>query len=490
MNLTGDLRYVSAGEYAAFADQEPAAIRQAEFDRYLADPTRSGNPVAARESFDAAFPPGYFAHRQAFAPGGEYGDWLLAKPFVVMINDTVFVHGGMVGTMVELETGLNQILSAELADYVRAIDSLVAAGLLARTTDVYDMPASATELLAAADLDPVVAAAARKLVELDSLLLFAPDGPLWYRGNVACNRLNEQERVQAVLGSLGARHLVVGHTPTEGAFVLRRMDDSVLRIDTGMLNEYYGGRAAALVIEGDQRTALYENETESSAPVEQPRRVGVRPGNLTADELEAVLTLADVGTSQRFDGSATLVTLVYRNTQLLGLFTRATREGVRAEVAAYRLDRLLGLDLVPVTVSRAIEGVPGAVQYWPQSSISENQRREAGLGVSAWCPLADQFSDMYLFDALIYNEARTLDRIRYSNDNLQLLLLGHDQAFSTGRGRPAYLESMPVELSAGWRQALTSLDEAGLTRALGDVLDRRQIRALLARRDHLLDIAE
>jgi hypothetical protein len=45
-------------------------------------------------------------------------------------------------------------------------------------------------------------------------------------------------------------------------------------------------------------------------------------------------------------------------------------------------------------------------------------------------------------------------------------------------------------LSAGWRQALTSLDEAGLTRALGDVLDRRQIRALLARRDHLLDIAE
>jgi hypothetical protein len=268
------------------------------------------------------------------------------------------------------------------------------------------------------------------------------------------------------------------------------MDDSVLRIDTGMLNEYYGGRAAALVIEGDQRTALYENETESSAPVEQPRRVGVRPGNLTADELEAVLTLADVGTSQRFDGSATLVTLVYRNTQLLGLFTRATREGVRAEVAAYRLDRLLGLDLVPVTVSRAIEGVPGAVQYWPQSSISENQRREAGLGVSAWCPLADQFSDMYLFDALIYNEAHTLDRIRYSNDNLQLLLLGHDQAFSTGRGRPAYLESMPVELSAGWRQALTSLDEAGLTRALGDVLDRRQIRALLARRDHLLDIAE
>jgi hypothetical protein len=267
------------------------------------------------------------------------------------------------------------------------------------------------------------------------------------------------------------------------------MDELLVRIDTGMLNDYYGGRAAALVIEGDRRSVIYENEAEFSAPIEQPRRVGVRPGNLTAEELEAVLRLADVGTSQRFDGTATLVTLVYRDTQLLGLFTQANREDVRAEVAAYRLDRLLGLDMVPVTVARKIEGVEGAIQFWPQSSISETERREAGAGGAAWCPLADQFKDMYLFDALIYNEARTLDRIRYSTDNLQLLLLGHDQAFSTERGRPAYLESQPVELTQGWRDALTALDDATLTESLGSVLDRRQIRALLARRDHLLDIA-
>jgi hypothetical protein len=489
MNLTGDRRYVSAGEYAAFADQEPAAIRQAELDRYLADPERSDNPRAARESFDAAYPPGFFAHREAFAPGGEYGAWLLEKPFVVAINDTVFVHGGMIEAMVLHATDLNQRLGAELNGYVAAIESLVSAGLLSRTTEVYDMPARASEILALNESDASLDAAVRQLIALDSLQLFAPDGPLWYRGNVGCNRLNEQERIASALRVLDAEHLVIGHTPTQGAVVLSRMDELLLRIDTGMLNDYYGGRAAALVIEGDKRSVIYENESEFSAPIEQPRRVGVRPGNLTAEELEAVLTLADVGTSQRFDGTATLVTLVYRNTQLLGLFTRANREDVRAEVAAYRLDRLLGLDLVPVTVAREIEGVEGAVQFWPQSSISETERREAGLGGSAWCPLADQFKDMYLFDALIFNEARTLDRIRYSTDNLQLLLLGHDQAFSTESGRPSYLESLPVELTAGWRDALRALDEATLIRSLGDVLDRRQIRALLARRDHLLDIA-
>jgi hypothetical protein len=36
---------------------------------------------------------------------------------------------------------------------------------------------------------------------------------------------------------------------------------------------------------------------------------------------------------------------------------------------------------------------------------------------------------------------------------------------------------------------LNALDAATLTESLGNVLDRRQIRALLARRDHLLDVA-
>jgi hypothetical protein len=35
---------------------------------------------------------------------------------------------------------------------------------------------------------------------------------------------------------------------------------------------------------------------------------------------------------------------------------------------------------------------------------------------------------------------------------------------------------------------LNALDDTTLTEALGNVLDRRQIRALLARRDHLLDL--
>ena len=493
MNLTGDLRYVSAGEYAAFADEEPNDVRAAEFDRYIEAFGSSPDLIEARATFNAAYPLGFFAHRKAFAPDGEYGEWLLTKPVLLVIDDVAFVHGGLVQAMVDGGASLNERLSEELNGYVAAIDTLVSADVLSQTVEVYDMPSRAGEYLehsaSGNSKDTELDAAARRLLKLDSLELYDPDGSLWYRGNVGCNRLTEQDRLSSALQILGADHLVVGHTPTQGAAVLSRMNEMLLRIDTGMLNEYYGGRASALVIEGNEFSVVYANESMPARPLEQPRRVGLPPIDLTTEELEGVLSLAEVGTSERFDGTATLVTLFYRDIQLVGLFTRAVREDVLAEVAAYRLDRLLGLDMVPVTVAREIEGVLGSVQFFPASSISESQRTAERLGSSAWCPLGDQFKDMYLFDALIFNEARTLDRMRYSTDNFQLLLLGHDQAFSTDRSRPAYLADIPVELSPTWRDALSALDEVSLTNELGDVLDRRRIRALLARRDRLLELA-
>jgi len=493
MNLTGDLRYVSSDEYAAFADEEPLETRAAEFDLYVEALGRSPDLAEARTMFDTAYPLGFFAHREAFSFDGEYGAWLRTKPVLVVLNDVAYVHGGVVQAMIDESTDLNKKLSQELNDYVAAIETLVTAGRLSPTVEVYDMPLRANQLLRRLGSeslnDAELEAAARHLLELDSLELFAPDGLLWYRGNVGCSRLTEQDRLGPALQTLGARHLVVGHTPTQGAAVLSRMDEMLLRIDTGMLNEFYGGRGAALIIEGGELSVIYENESKPSKPLAQPRRVGLRPASLSAEELEDALLMADLGADQPFDGTTSLLTLVYGDIQLQGVFMPATNEDVRAEVAAYRLDRLLELDMVPVTVAREIAGVAGSVQFWPESAISETQRNAERLGSSAWCPLGDQINSMYLFDALIFNEARTRERIRYSTDNFQLLLVGHDQTFSTDRSRPAYLADIPVELTPTWREALSGLDEATVTSALGDVLDRRRIRALLARRDQLLEIA-
>jgi len=492
MNLAGDLRYVSPGEYQAFAADELPGLREAEFERHFASLGPSADRAAAQAEFDVAYPAGFFAHREAFSPTGHYGAWLLGKPVVAVIDETAFVHAGLADAAAVYGTELNAVLSEELVAYLEAFEVLVEAGRLSRTADLYDLPALAQALLDEAEESQVMLAsplrnAAERLLGLDSLNVFAPDGAVWYRGNVACSRLRERDRLAAAVNALGAARLVVGHTPTDNGFVLSRMGESLLRIDTGMLNEYYGGRASALIIEAGELTAVYEDEASVSRPLEQPRRVGLKPQGLSAEALELLLLRAGIETVGEFDISGELVNVTDGELSLAGLFTPAERDSVNAAVAAYRLDRLLGLEMVPVTIAREVDGVYGALQFWPPGSISETERSAERLGSSAWCPLGDQFSDMYLFDALIFNEGRTPERIRYSTDNFQLLLLGHDRSFAGERGRPAYLETAPLELTPAWRDALEALDETGLTELLGDVLDRRRIRALLARRDQLLE---
>lgn len=90
MNIAGDLRYVSAAEYAAFAGGDDTALREEEWKRVL-----QRDPAASRSSFDAGYPVGYFAHRQAFSAEGSYGAWLRSLPFLIVINDTAFVHAGL-----------------------------------------------------------------------------------------------------------------------------------------------------------------------------------------------------------------------------------------------------------------------------------------------------------------------------------------------------------------------------------------------------------
>ena len=60
------------------------------------------------------------------------------------------------------------------------------------------------------------------------------------------------------------------------------------------------------------------------------------------------------------------------------------------------------------------------------------------------------------------------------------------RAFGTGRGLPGYLRARPPAPGAELRRRLTSLDEPGLAAALGEILDARTRRAILARRDALL----
>jgi hypothetical protein len=489
MNLLADLRYVAKGEYAAFAAEELPEERE----RWYADFRKQRAPAGKtdeelRDLFDGSFPDGYFAHRRAFSTDGKYGRWLLEKPIMIVINETAYVHGGVSPMVAELGLdGINDKLREEMIQYVEEMERLYEAGALLPTDNYFEHPQLLTDYLPAVDAQQAVLDAMDVIKELHGTGVYSLSGPLWYRGNVSCNKLIELDRLAVSLNAIGAKRVVIGHTPTGNRRVLERFDGRVVEVDTGMLNSYYRGSGNALVIEAGELSVVGEGGRERAAPAQHPRRVGQRPaGFMTAREIELLLAEGEITDSTVDEAGNRIVTVSDGKQTIKGVFAKRPSKGFYPEVAAYRLDLLLELDMVPVTVRREIGRDQGSLQYLTPGSIDEKRRQEKGYGGSAMCPLTDQWGAMFVFDALIYNDGRFLQTIRYSPDSWQLLLVGHGKSFSTRKGRPKQLEGRDLALGKTWRDTLASMTDDVLGRQFADVLDKRRLAALSKRRDELL----
>lgn len=484
MNLVGDLRYVAPGEYAAFAADETAAERDRWFDRFAARAEAGTDPATLREQFERAHPPGFFAHRRAFRADGTYGRWLLGKPLVVVINRSAFVHGGLSPMAERLGLdGLNRGMGEELEAYVRALAVLTEAGLLLPGDGFYAHAAILGKPGETLSPSPDVAAAIATVLNPPEASIHHLDGPLWYRGQVGCPAIVEQGRLVPALAALEADRVVVGHTPTAARSVVSRLDGRIIEIDTGMLSNYYKGSGHALEIRGD--TIAVHDESGATVPVVPDQRPA-GGGAHSRERLEALLANSDVTLGESVADNVLAARVSDGSVAVDAVFYPQRSRKASPEVAAYRLDRLLGLELVPVTVSREVEGRAGALQLRPARLVNEAQRAENRAGGDAWCPLPAQWAAMYLFDALAYTPPRGPAQIQYDGANWRLYLTGHAGAFEPRRGRPAWLDDIQLDVNDAWRNALHGLDQAAIDEAFGDVLDKRRRRALLARRDALL----
>jgi hypothetical protein len=493
MNLVGDLRYVAQGEYAAFAGEESEEERERWFQVLLS--TRrvqslgTVDEASLRGEFDRDRPPGFYAHRRAFSSKGKYGQWLMQKPLMVVVNDTAFVHGGlpsMVGEM-GLER-LNDELRAQVTDYVAALEVLNDAGLIDPQVNFYEQGRIAEGIATDASIPAGLLAALDKVVSLNDAVVHDTSSPLWYRGSVGCSALEEGDIVARALNAIGANRVVIGHTPTVTRRVLERMNGKIIEMDTGMLNAAYGGSGHAVIIENGKISVVGELGAERSAPVPHPRRVGARDDELSAEDLADLLANGEIVATDTDLSGRTTVEVKAGGTTVAALFAESSRKkGLNTELAAYRLDRLIGLDMIPVTVAREVDGRQGTLQFLPKNARDEVYRSGSGQGSGAWCSLQRQWNSMYIFDSLIYNEGRAQTKMVYSPENWQMMLVENDNVFSAERGRPRYLAEAPLDLTSTWIAALTSITDAVLEENLDDVLSKRQISALGKRRDQLLE---
>jgi hypothetical protein len=484
MNLVGDLRYVSTSEYAAFADDERPEERERWFAEYTQKRASGDQSAEALNTiFRQKFPPGFFAHRREFASDGKYGKWLLSKPAIVVVNGTAFVHGGLSPMVAKIGLeGVNGKLIGEMAEYIKQLEFLYETGVLLPTDAFYDHPSIVGRYMPPLNSSVEVLRAIDAIKTLNDSNLYSLDGPLWYRGNIVCSELIEVDKLASALEAIGANRVVIGHTPTPGRRVLERLNGQIIQIDTGMLNNYYGGSANVLIIDEAGVSVVNQDSEVVAVPAPHPRKVGSRPqGNLSYEQLESLLTEGEVVGRKKDDAGRDIVTVSDGTSTIESVFERRKGRGFYPEVAAYRLDKLINLDMVPVAVVRTVEGREGSLQFLPKNWIDEFKRQQDGSGGSAWCDIKEQWNAMFVFDVLTHNNGRNGRNILYSLDLWQLMLVGHQDAFSTRKGLPERLKSVPFEVGQGWKDAATGLNEATLTEALGDVLDEKRLRALAAR---------
>jgi hypothetical protein len=476
MNLQGDLRYVTPEEFAAFAAEEPEDLRERSRAAWLAD-----HGAESGSDFDQRFPPGYFGHRAAFSPDGTYGRWLLGLPVAIGIDDTLFMHGGPSAALSGLSlNAINRRYRDALSDYLRALDALTSAGLL-RAEDAFDeRPGLARERQNDA---PASADALRRFLEADQDVLLGIDGPNWYRGAALCHEASERDVLDPLLDELGLRRLVIGHTVAHNERAASRFEGEVIKLDTGMNHAVYEGQPAALLLERGEAFVVYADGSPAPEPIPaEPLYVT----SSTLDDATVARMLADgVLTVGAAEGEGAQVTVELDGRRVTAVFVQAGRDAVNRELAAYRIDRALGLGLVPATVAREVDGRAGYLQARPARSVSQAEVEAESLQPGGWCALAPQFELMYAFDALIGNEGRSRDRILYDAEWM-VLLTGHDRAFGTSRNLPQYQQARPPQPGPEMRRRLAALDASVLEEVIGELIGTRERGAMLERRDALI----
>ncbi|MGD9021972.1 MAG: metallophosphoesterase, partial [Lysobacterales bacterium] len=252
MNVTGDLRYVTPGEFQAFQGRNSARLQELQWQAQISW-MRANIPEfeqmdlgAYRQQWEQQVPLGWVEHRGAWQPGGDYFNWVRDNPVAVKVNDTVFLHGGISAKYCKLSLQeMTERVIAALESYDPAVESIV-----------------------------------------DD-----QEGPLWYRGMATEDEDGIfSQTLDNILERYGAQRVVIGHTPT-GGVVWPRFDGRVLANDTG-IGAYYGAHVGILELTADGTTAIY-GDSRIPVPTLNSERMDYLRAVIEADpEARLVKTLA------------------------------------------------------------------------------------------------------------------------------------------------------------------------------------------------------
>lgn len=154
-------------------------------------------------------------------------------------------------------------------------------------------------------------------------------------------------------------------------------------------------------------------------------------------------------------------------------------ESYKAEIAAYALDRLLEMHMVPPVVERTVDGKLGAAVMWIEQTKGWDKNKPAQGPEPGW---SKQISRMKMFDQLIGNIDRNQGNLLYDAD-WHLFLIDHSRAFTARKSLDGIAVPGIIDREL-WRR-IEALTPEALEGALGRWLAQDERDALLARRDKM-----
>jgi hypothetical protein len=171
-------------------------------------------------------------------------------------------------------------------------------------------------------------------------------------------------------------------------------------------------------------------------------------------------------------------------------------ENWKHEIAAYRFDRLLGLNMIPPTVEKRFQGSRGSCQLYA-GVMSLADKEEQKLKIPSY-KLFYWNRAIYLhrtFDNLIANEDRHQKNFRITDD-WRLVLIDHSRSFRTSKSftskliytekhkeGPKLMKQLPQVLF----EKLKGLNFELIEDTVGEYLTDKEINAVLVRRDLIVE---
>ncbi len=159
------------------------------------------------------------------------------------------------------------------------------------------------------------------------------------------------------------------------------------------------------------------------------------------------------------------------------------RDSYIFEPAAYELSRLLGLDNVPPVILRKLQFKSGSLQAWVENTMTERSRIRDNLKAPDKVLWSKQIWNMRVFDNLIYNTDRNQGNILIDRD-WRVWLIDHGRAFR--REKELRTPELVVQCGRKLWEKLKTLDEQVVRERLKKYLSSSEIKALLRRRDILV----